>query len=172
MKMQFIAQPAWPVLAWLAEACAGSRHGCRRTWGAGRNCGSMVHRSDLVRRFFRCRFRPDRSRVWLGGAHPRRAGDVRFRWLHRRPTGLGENVRAHAGLQFAPLPVAAAGASIDVTECGFQKLIGTIGLGIDRYTRELPTSAGPVRMAYFHNLSWDGAVRARKTGYHAGSENV
>jgi hypothetical protein len=49
------------------------------------------------------------------------------------------------------------GGSVEATERGFQRLIGTIGLGIDEYTREIPTSAGIIRLAYYHNLVWDGS---------------
>lgn len=49
------------------------------------------------------------------------------------------------------------GASVDATDRGLQKVIGTILLGIDEYTRELQTTAGAVRLAYYHNLEWDGS---------------
>jgi len=45
---------------------------------------------------------------------------------------------------------------LDPTFARYQQLFGTILLGIDDYERELATSAGKVRLTYFHNLTLNG----------------
>ena len=162
MKMQFIAQPAWPALAWLAELAPGRgtvvvEHGAR-VETADQWFTEAIWCGDFSDADF------DRTdRVFGSGARIRgeqvtfvSAGSTvdRLVWAKTFEHTLVSNS--------LPCLLQRLGASIDVTERGFQKLIGTIGLGIDRYTRELPTSAGPVRMAYFHNLSWDGAALSER----------
>ena len=48
-------------------------------------------------------------------------------------------------------------ASLDVSFKGYAPVSGTIRHGLRAYVRDLPTTAGAVRLAYFHNLSWDAS---------------
>jgi hypothetical protein len=50
------------------------------------------------------------------------------------------------------------GASVDPTSGAYRDFFGGICQGIDKYPRELSTSAGPVRFIYFRNIVWDGAT--------------
>jgi hypothetical protein len=49
-----------------------------------------------------------------------------------------------------------AGGSLDLFFEHYGLVSGSITKGLDAYTRNLPTTVGPVRLTYFHNLSWDG----------------
>jgi hypothetical protein len=48
------------------------------------------------------------------------------------------------------------GASLDPTDTRYYIFFGTVTAGLDRYERQLATSAGPVNFTYFDNLRWDG----------------
>lgn len=52
--------------------------------------------------------------------------------------------------------LAATNAELDPTFDGYFDLFRSIIHGIRDYQPELPTSAGPVRLTYYHNLTWDG----------------
>jgi hypothetical protein len=51
----------------------------------------------------------------------------------------------------------ARGATVDPAYPRYYKDFRTIRLGLGRYRRVMPTSAGPLRLTYFDNLVWDGA---------------
>jgi hypothetical protein len=55
-----------------------------------------------------------------------------------------------------PAVLAFAGGSLDLFFDQYGRVARSIVKGLDAYTRDLPTTAGPVRLTYFHNLSWDG----------------
>src|SRR2546422_2613546 len=56
----------------------------------------------------------------------------------------------------------AIGADVDPTYAGYYADFKSISDGLARYARSVATSAGPVRLTYFHNLVWDGrALRER-----------
>jgi hypothetical protein len=52
------------------------------------------------------------------------------------------------------------GGSLDLFFEHYARVSRSITQGLDAYVRDLPTTAGPVRLTYFHNLSWDGAAIA------------
>jgi hypothetical protein len=55
-----------------------------------------------------------------------------------------------------PCLLAFAGGSLDLFFDQYGSVSRSIVRGLDAYTRDLPTTVGPVRLTYFHNLSWDG----------------
>ena len=55
-----------------------------------------------------------------------------------------------------PCLLTAAGAVPDAIFPDYFPLFESIIRGIRRYERDLPTSAGPARLVYFDNLTWDG----------------
>ena len=122
----------------------------------------MVLRSHLVRGFSQGDF-DQTDRIFGSGARVRdqrvtfvAASHSMDRLIWAEKDGLWYISNSLPGL------LNCIGASVDATERGFQRQIGTIALGIDDYTRELPTSAGPVRFAYFHNVVWDGGKLAEQ----------
>jgi hypothetical protein len=55
-----------------------------------------------------------------------------------------------------PCLLAFARGSLDLFFDQYGRVSRSIVSGLDAYTRNLPTTVGPVRLTYFHNLSWDG----------------
>src|SRR5687768_8323736 len=54
--------------------------------------------------------------------------------------------------------LAQVAGELDPADGGWFDRLGSITRGIDGYERELPTSAGTVRLNYFHNLAWSGGA--------------
>jgi hypothetical protein len=55
-----------------------------------------------------------------------------------------------------PCLLAATGGSLELSFDRYGRIGRSIVMGLDSYERELPTTAGPVQLTYFNNLSWDG----------------
>jgi len=55
-----------------------------------------------------------------------------------------------------PCLLASVGGTLDPTYAGYFPDLKSISRGLTRYARVLATSAGPVRLTYYHNLVWDG----------------
>ena len=55
-----------------------------------------------------------------------------------------------------PCLLAFAHGSLDLSVEHYGAVAGSIAKGLEAYTRNLPTTVGPVRLTYFHNLAWDG----------------
>lgn len=49
-----------------------------------------------------------------------------------------------------------ANGSLDPSCIRYRQISRSIMRGLDEYTRDVPTTAGTVRLTYFHNLRWDG----------------
>jgi hypothetical protein len=56
-----------------------------------------------------------------------------------------------------PALLSVANGALDPSCIRYRQFGRSIVRGLDEYTRELPTTAGRVRLTYFHNLTWDGA---------------
>lgn len=56
---------------------------------------------------------------------------------------------------------AAVHTQVDTAYPGYYRDFKSIARGLTRYRRTLPTSAGPVRLAYCENLEWDGQALRR-----------
>jgi hypothetical protein len=52
--------------------------------------------------------------------------------------------------------LAFTGGSLLLSRTDYRDMFGSIIDGLARYQRELPTTVGPIRLTYFHNLEWDG----------------
>ena len=57
-----------------------------------------------------------------------------------------------------PCLLSLAGGSLDPTFVQYGRLGRSITRGLGRVTRDLPTTVGPIRLTYFHNLAWDGQM--------------
>src|SRR6266571_2404803 len=168
MHLRYTPVPDWPRLAWLAR--------CRR----GDPTVEVFHGPDVETtpdgfceavwdgEFARAGF--DETDVVFGSGARRRGGGVTF-------VSSGSTVdRLHSHEAAGTVCVAnslvcllvAIGADVDPTYAAYYEDFKSISDGLARYTRSVATSAGPVRLTYFHNLVWDGsALRERsKPGPH------
>jgi hypothetical protein len=150
----------WPPLAWLARCTPGQDaiavyHGRRvevgPEWFAeavwdGPCAEAEFDRTDVV---FGSggRLRSERGEATLTFVSPATTVD-RLQYLRDAGGAWVSNS--------LPCLLAAAGGEPDPTYDDYFHFFESIIRGIRRYERELPTSAGPVRLLYFDNLLWDG----------------
>jgi hypothetical protein len=157
MQLAYQAVGHWPALAWLAKVGAGRQridvlHGPRVETRDNFFCEAIwdgeFERGDFDRT----------DRVFGSGARLRDSGIVfvssgttvdRLQSIRIGDEWFISNSLACL-LSFVD-------ASVDPTFARYQQFFGTILRGIDEYTRELTTTAGPVRFTYFRNLQFDGS---------------
>jgi len=147
---------AWPPLAWVAECSRRDRsveirHGprvevrdswfCEAVWDGAHAAGDF-DRTDLV--FGSGGRRREDGWVFVS------AGSTVDR-LHA--LAFEDGVRVSNTL---PGLMEVADATFDPADGRYYAALGSIVRGIDDYVRFLPTSRGPLQLAYFHNLRWDG----------------
>src|SRR6267142_2544617 len=162
MHLRYTPVPDWPRLAWLAR--------CRRSDPTV----EVFHGPDVETtpdwfceavwdgEFRRAGF--DETDVVFGSGARRHGASVTF-------VSSGSTVdRLHSHETAGTAWVAnslvcllvAVGADVDPTYAAYYEDFKSISDGLARYTRSVATSAGPVRLTYFHNLVWDGsALRER-----------
>ena len=146
----------WPPLAWLARCRPGETtidvfHGrrveiaanwlCEAAW-TGSFADGDFDRTDLV---FGSgvRLRGDRVCFVSSGSTV-----DRLQSLDTRDASWVSNS--------LPCLLASVGGTLDPTYAGYFPDLKSISRGLTRYARVLATSAGPVRLTYYHNLVWDG----------------
>ena len=157
MRLRYILSADWPPLAWLAR--------CRR----GETTIDVLHGAGV-----------ETGADWFSEAvwdGPFAAGDFDGTDLvfgsggRLRDDGItfvspGSTVDRLQSLEGAattyvsnslPCLLAAVGGSLDPTYPDYFADFKSIRHGLARARRTLGTSAGPVRLTYFHNLRWDGA---------------
>jgi hypothetical protein len=155
VELTVVRMPEWPPLAWVAEcrgdlitAYVGGRVEVGDGWfaeaawdgpftegGFDRTevvCGSGVRIRDRQATFVSAASTIDRL-------HSVRVDDA---------TCVSNSL---AGL------LAFTGGSLALGCTRYEEIFLTIIGGLARYERELPTTVGPVRLTYFHNLVWDGS---------------
>src|SRR6266568_384091 len=145
MHFRYTHIPEWPRLAWLARGHRGDSrvdvfHGPDVETTADGFC-EAVWDGEFARAGF------DETDVVFGSGARRRGGGVTF-------VSSGSTVdRLHSHEAAGRVCVANSLAC----------LLVAIGADVDPpYARSVATSAGPVRLTYFHNLVWDGrALRER-----------
>jgi len=162
MHLRYTPVPDWPRLAWLAR--------CRR----GDPTVEVFHGPDVETtadwfceavwdgEFRRAGF--DETDVVFGSGARRHGASITF-------VSSGSTVdRLHSHETAGTAWVAnslvcllvAIGADVDPTYAAYYEDFKSISDGLARYTRSVATSAGPMRLTYFHNLVWDGsALRER-----------
>ncbi|HJQ66377.1 MAG TPA: hypothetical protein VJ816_08370 [Gemmatimonadales bacterium] len=163
MRFTYTLVPAWPPLAWLARCRAGQGtvdvlHGSRvevnPDWFAEAVWADCYAAGDF-----------DRTDLVFGSGGRLRNGTVTFVssgttvdrlqwWRSGSETWVSNSL---------PCLLMAANGVPDPADPGYFDLFKSITRGIKTYTRDLPTSAGPVRLVYFDNLVWDGG-EAREAG--------
>src|SRR5438309_2066059 len=162
MHFRYTPVPDWPPLAWLACGHRGDPtvevfHGPDvETTPDG--FSEAVWDGEFARAGF------DETDLVFGSGARRRGGGVTF-------VSSGSTVdRLHSHEAAGRVCVAnslacllvAIGADVDPTYAGYYADFKSISDGLARYVRSVATSAGPVRLTYFHNLVWDGrALRER-----------
>ena len=162
MHFRYTPVPDWPPLAWLACGHRGDPtvevfHGLDvETTPDG--FSEAVWDGEFARAGF------DETDLVFGSGARRRGGGVTF-------VSSGSTVdRLHSHEAAGRVCVAnslacllvAIGADVDPTYAGYYADFKSISDGLARYARSVATSAGPVRLTYFHNLVWDGrALRER-----------
>src|SRR5205807_1788478 len=162
MHFRYTPVPDWPPLAWLACGHRGDPtvevfHGLDvETTPDG--FSEAVWDGEFARAGF------DETDLVFGSGARRRGGGVTF-------VSSGSTVdRLHSHEVAGRVCVAnslacllvAIGADVDPTYAGYYADFKSISDGLARYARSVATSAGPVRLTYFHNLVWDGrALRER-----------
>ncbi len=168
MHFRYTHIPEWPRLAWLARGHRGDSrvdvfHGPDVETTADGFC-EAVWDGEFARAGF------DETDVVFGSGARRRGGGVTF-------VSSGSTVdRLHSHEAAGTVCVAnslvcllvAIGADVDPTYAGYYADFKSISDGLAGYARSVSTSAGPVRLTYFHNLVWNGsALRERpKPGPH------
>jgi hypothetical protein len=158
MRIEYTAMPEWPPLAWLAccrsgEATIAVQHGPRvevtPEWFA-----EAVWADEYAAAGF------DRTDLVFGSGGRRRNGTVTFVSSGTAVDRLQTATRAGESWVSNSLPclLAAVEGVPDPMFTGYYALFKSIIRGTNRYQREISTSAGPVRLVYFANLEWNGAV--------------
>jgi hypothetical protein len=157
MRFRYTLSPDWPPLAWLARCRRGDGtidvlHGpavhtaadwfCEAVWDGPLAAGDF-DRTDLV----------------FGSGARLRTDAVTF-------VSSGSTVDRLQSLEGAattwvsnslPCLLAAVGGALDPTYADYCTDFTSIRRGLTRSLRTLGTTAGPVRLTYYHNLRWDGA---------------
>jgi len=163
MRLAYTLMPEWPTLAWLAvcgrrasEVQVLHGRGVETTdewfgevaW-AGQHQAGDFDRTDLV----------------AGSGGRRRNGRIIFvsagstvDRLHSLTSG--EVTRVSNSL---PCVLSASGAGLDPAYPHYYRDLASVVRGLSRYVRTLPTSIGPLKLTYFHNLAWDGATLTRES---------
>ena len=160
MRLEYQAEPAWPVQSWLAE-CYGDRvlvrHGSRVETREHFFC-EAVWDGPFVEGDF------DRTDIVAGSGGRLRHGAVVF-----VPTGSttdrlqsitvgamdGAPARTLVSNSLACL-LRLAGVRAIPTYRHYRRDIETIVGGLRRYKRSVETTSGSARLWYFHNVRWDG----------------
>jgi hypothetical protein len=156
LRFEFIAQPDWPMLAWLARCEASAPvqifHGngievtfdwfCEAVW-AGDYASGDFDCTDIVA--------GSGGRLRSNAVIFVSAGSTvdRLQWLRTGSTTWVSNSLACLA--------AATGAAPDPSYPHYYKDSVSIIDGLDRYKRTLSTSAGEIMLTYFDNLRWDGS---------------
>jgi len=164
MRLSYEEQAHWPPLAWLATVRSGTplvhvRHGrevetrpewfCEAVWAGDFSSGDF-----------------DATDIVFGSGARIRDGKLlfvssgstldRLHWLRKGGQTFVSNS--------LPCLVAAAGAELDPAGARYLEFFLSVIDGLGRYHDALPTSAGELRLCYFHNLAWTGddLVRVQK----------
>jgi hypothetical protein len=160
MQFAFRLMQHWPALAWLAEVspgevCAVVFHGakletredwfCEAVWAGDFDAGDF-DRTDQVFGTG-ARIRGEKLIFISAGATVDRLVSMHVgdRWI--------------VSNSLACL-LERADATVNPTYARYPNFFGTILRGFEEVDRDLPTSAGPVRLTYYKNLAWDGATLA------------
>jgi hypothetical protein len=156
MRFKFRLARQWPALAWLATIDSGSNvvtvtHGqrvetcddwfCEAVWAGEFNAGDF-----------------DRTDQIFGSGARLRNGKLTFVSSGTTVDRL-QWIKTHDGIHVSNSLVCLmkhVNATLDPTFARYQQFFGTILSGIHEYDRELMTSAGKVRLCYFHNLALNG----------------
>src|SRR5947208_3264400 len=162
MHFRYTPVPDWPPLAWLASGHRGDPtvevfHGLDvETTPEG--FSEAVWDGEFARAGF------DETDLVFGSGARRRGGGVTFVSSGSTLDRLHSHEVAGRVCVANSLacPLVAIGADVDPTYAGYYADFKSISDGLARYARSVATSAGPVRLTYFHNLVWDGrALRER-----------
>jgi hypothetical protein len=169
-RLSFVAMPRWPVLAWLADCRRDSDvvcvfHGmdvettpewfCEAAWAGDYDAGAFDETDIVAGTGGRLR----RDRVVF--VSPGSTCD-RLQSLATVDGVLVSNSLACL--------LESSGAAIDPSSSRYFWLFRTVVGGLSQYQRQLPTSAGPVRFTYFHNLVWTGQTLTEQPKSGAGRD--
>ena len=155
-RFRFSVQPSWPSQAWLARWVRGSEeievlHGSRvETLEHG--FGELIWDGDFAEHDF------DQTDIVFGSGARARTGRLTF---VASSNTLDRLVSAEFGNQlFISNSLACltqnAGASFDPWYANYPNDFTSIIKGPDAHVSRVPTSRGPIRLTYFHNLVFDG----------------
>jgi len=158
MRIQYVAVPSWPVLAWLA--CCDRRqnavtvfHGpgvevtdewfCEATWAGPFDAGGFDETDVVAGSGGRLR---GNELIFVSSA----STVDRLQWLDTPDGPWISNSLACL--------MSASGATIDEASGKYFWLFRTIVGGLRKYRRLFPTSLGPVTLVYFENVVWNGST--------------
>jgi hypothetical protein len=158
VRVEPVLQPAWPVGAWLARCHIGSDvvellHG-RQVEVTPEWFGENVWAGPYAAGDF------DRTDVVFGSGGRIRGPTITFVAASSTVDRLhsldlpGETWISNSLICL----LVASGAQLDPTYVGYAEDFTSIVRGLSRYRRHVSTSVGAVRLTYFDNLLWDGAV--------------
>lgn len=156
LRFVFVPRNHWPTLAWVAKCIKGKnhievQHGSQvetqplwvseAVWDGPFSSGDF-DRTDLV---FGSGIRLRDDKAYFVPA-----GSTVDRLVY---CDTAETLYVSNSL---PALTASVNATIDPTYKHFYENFRTIVDGVEKYLREVPTSNPPIRLAYFHNLLYDG----------------
>jgi len=158
MQLDYTLRENWPPLAWLAR-CPRS-HGTVEVWH-GRQV--EVHPDWFCEAVWDGAYADggfDRTDLVFGSGGRRRPDGIHFvtagTTVDRvQVLDAGNVVWVSNSLSCL---LAAVDAKLDPTYPHYFRDFSSIRMGLKRYHRTVSTSAGPVRLVYFHNLRWDGRM--------------
>ena len=162
LQLEYHFQPDWPRLAWLAECRPKSPairvyHGSHVERETSWFCEAVWDQSYEDGGF-------DRTDRVFGSGGRLREGSLTFvssaATVDRLHT-ISVDGATWVSNSLACL-LASAEGQVDVTYENYYEDFESITLGIQRYKRSLPTSAGPVQLIYFKNVAWDGQTLAER----------
>jgi hypothetical protein len=163
MRFVFKVIPNWPPLAWLAKCQTanfniaiflGSRVETSDDWFS-----EAVWAGDYGSGGF------DQTDIVAGSGARVRAKSIVFvssGSIHDRLHALHVEDGVWVSNSLCCL-LAAADASADLTYLNYQQNFASFRYGLDKYIRDLPTSAGSVQLSYFNNLVWDGRTLRKQS---------
>ena len=160
MRFRFIERYTWPELAWLAQLRPGDPvievHRGRRVEVTDEWFGEIAWAGRYEQGSF------DATEIVAGSGGLLRGDGALFvspGSTVDRLQSLSTDSATFVSNSLACL-LAATGAALYEPAGGYADFFRMLGSGLATKSRELRTSAGPVRLTYFHNLRWDGQTLA------------
>lgn len=154
MRLRTVVVPGWPRLAWLAvcredvvRAFVGSAVEVFDEWFCEGVWDGPFEHGDF-----------DQTDLVFGSGVRLRGDSIGFvsagSTVDRLHSWNGDGERCVSNSLLCLLSY--AGGTLDLQVDSYVGIFSSITRGLNGYRREVPTTAGNIRLTYWHNLSWDG----------------